>query len=316
MTGLFRRVAARFSLGAMAGLALVIGAHAAAPAQQTYASSEDAVAALIAAARAHDTAALRAVLGPGSEALVSSGDRYADEEALRRFVASYDAGHVLVPEGPDRAALAIGSNDWEFPIPIVRQEARWHFDSREGAQEIVDRRIGRNEIAAIRVSLAFVDAQNDYFERKKQETGSGEYARRLLSTPGRHDGLYWPGSDGEDESPLAPLVAQAQDEGYPGQLVNGKLVPYQGYNFRTLYAQGSEAPSGAKQYVRNGRMTDGFALIAWPASYASSGIMSFIVNQDGIVFQKDLGPETARVAASITQFDSDPSWARVDVTDQ
>ena len=268
-----------------------------------------------AAARSHDTAALRTVLGPGSEALISSGDRYADAAALRRFVETYDTHHVLVPQGPERMELDVGAKDWPLPIPIVQRGSRWYFDPLEGAQEIIDRRIGGNEIAAIRVSLAYVDAQNDYFERKKQQTGTGEYAQRLVSTPGKHDGLYWP-ADGQEDSPLEPLVDQAKDEGYPGEMLHGKVAPYQGYFFRILRSQGAEAPGGAKNYVRNGAMTDGFALIAWPVSYGSSGIMSFIVNQDGIVFQKDLGPDTARVAGRITQFKSDPSWARVNLTDQ
>jgi hypothetical protein len=316
MTGLAQRITARVFVGVITGLALAVGVCAAEPTKQSYASSDDAAAALAAAARSHDTVALRAVLGPGSEPLVSSGDRYADEAAMKRFVEGYDAKHALVPEGPDRMVLQTGSNDWPLPIPIVQREGRWYFDSREGAEEIIDRRIGRNEIAAIRVCLTYVDAQNDFFERMKRETGSGAYAQRLVSAPGRHDGLYWPAVDGQDDSPLQPLVSQAQDEGYPGQMLNRSLAPYQGYLFRILYSQGAEAPGGAKEYEQNGRMTGGFALIAWPARYASSGIMSFIVNQDGVVFQKDLGPDTTRLAANITQFNSDPSWAQVSVTDQ
>jgi hypothetical protein len=316
MTGLTQRMAARALLGAVAVLVLALSVYAAEPTQSSYASSDEAVAALVAAARSHDTATLRRVLGPGSASLVSSGDRNADEAALRRFVEQYDTNHALVPQGQDRTMLEVGSNDWQLPIPIMRREGRWYFDTREGEQEIVDRRIGRNEIAAIRVCLTYVDAQNDYFERRKQKTGTGEYAQRLVSAQGRHDGLYWPAAEGEDESPLQLLVTQAEDEGYPGQMLHQSLAPYQGYFFRILYSQGAEAPGGAKKYVQNGLMTGGFALIAWPASYASSGIMSFIVNQDGIVFQKDLGRETARGAASITQFDSAPSWARVEVTDQ
>lgn len=320
MTGLIQRIANCASLAALAGLVLAIamamGVCAAEPAQQSYASPDDAAAALAAASRSHDTMALRAVLGPGSEALISSGDRYADEAAQNRFVAGYDAHHQLVPQGADLTVLDIGTNDWELPIPLVRRDARWYFDSHRGAQEIVDRRIGGNEIAAIRVSLAYVDAQNDYFAREKQQTETGEYAQRLVSAPGRHDGLYWPAQDGQEDSPLEPLVAQAKDEGYPGEITGKRPLPYQGYFFRILYSQGADAPDGAKNYVRNGSMTGGFALVAWPAAYAASGIMSFIVNQDGIVFQKDLGPETARVAGRMTQFNADPSWARVNVTDQ
>jgi hypothetical protein len=316
MNGIVQRTVANSMIGAMAGFVLAMGVYAAEPAQPFYPSSEDAAAALVAAARSNDAAALRTVLGPGSALLVSSGDRYADEAVLRRFVAEYDANHTLVPQGPDRMMLAVGENDWQLPIPIVRREGRWSFDPREGAQEIVDRRIGRNEIAAIRVCMVYVDAQNDYFERKKQQTGSGVYAQRLVSAQGRHDGLYWPAADGQDESPLQPLVTQARDEGYPGEMQHQILVPYQGYFFRILYSQGAEAPGGAKKYVQNGRMTGGYALLGWPASYASSGIMSFVVNQDGVVFQKDLGPETQRLAANLTQFNSDPSWAQVNLTDQ
>ncbi len=316
MTGLIQRMAVRVCIGVVAALALMVGVYAAGPPQKGYASSEEAAAALAAAARSHDATALHAVLGPGSEALLNSGDRIADVEAQRRFVEAYDAKHVLVPEGADRAILNVGSNDWPLPIPIERRNGQWSFDAHEGAQEIIDRRIGRNEIAAIRVSLAYVDAQQDYFDRKKQQTGIGEYARRIVSAPGKQDGLYWPVAEGEEDSPFEPLVAQAKDEGYPGETVDRKPMPYQGYFFRILSSQGAEAPDGAKNYVRNGRMTEGFALIAWPANYASSGIMTFIVNQDGIVFQKDLGPDTARIAAKITQFNSDPSWARVNVTEQ
>jgi hypothetical protein len=309
-------VASRVSLAALAGLALVVGVWAAEPSQQSYASSDDSVAALVAAARSQDPAALRAVLGPGSEALISSGDRFADEAALRRFVDAYDIKHAIVPWGTDRMGLDVGANDWKLPIPIVQRGGRWYFDSRDGAQEVVNRRIGRNEIAAIRVALAYVDAQNDYFERKKQQTGRGEYAQRLVSAQGKRDGLYWPAANGEEASPLQPLVSQAQEEGYPGEMLGPRLVPYQGYLFRILTSQGAEAQNGAKKYVQNGRMTGGFALIAWPASYASSGITSFIVNQDGMVFQKDLGPETARIAGNLTQFNPDLSWALVKVTDQ
>jgi hypothetical protein len=316
MTRLIQKMAARAYLGVIAGLSLGMGVYAAEPAQQSYASPDDAAAALAAAARSHDSVALRTVLGPGSRALITSGDRHADEAAENRFAESYEAHHALVPQGTERMALNIGTNDWQLPIPIVQRGGRWYFDAREGSQEIIDRRVGGNEIAAIRVSLAYVDAQNDYFEREKRRTGNGEYAQRLVSTQGKHDGLYWPTSEGQEGSPLEPLVTQAREEGYPGEMLHGKLAPYQGYFFRILYSQGTETLDGAKNYVQGGRMTGGFALIAWPARYASSGIMSFVVNQDGIVFQKDLGPESARVAGNITQFNADSSWARINVTDQ
>ena len=315
MTGRAERTTAPVLVGLAAAFALVVSVCAAETRQPSYASADDAAAALAAAARSHDTVALRAALGPGSASLISSGDRHADEAAMARFVAAYDAKHALVPEGEDRMMLEAGSDDWQLPIPIVQRQGRWSFDLREGAQQMVDRRIGRNEIAAIRVCLVYVDAQNDYFERRKQATGSGEFAQRLVSAQGRHDGLYWTAADGQDDSPLQPLVSQAQDEGYPGQMLASGLAPYQGYFFRILYSQGTEAPDGAKKYLRNGRMTGGFALIAWPARYALSGIMTFIVNQDGVVFQKDLGPETQHLAGTMTQFNSDQTWARVSVMD-
>ena len=293
------------------------GLHAATPlTQQTYASPEEAVSAFVAAARSHDLPALRAVLGPDGERLLSSGDPYADEAQQRRFVSSYDEKHALVQRAPHRIELDVGSDEWAFPIPIVQSGGRWRFDTQAGAQEIIDRRIGRNELAAIRVSLTYVDAQRDYFARKKQDTGTGSYAERLVSTTGRQDGLYWPAPPDGPESPLGPLVEAAEEEGYPGARVNGKPIPYQGYYFRILKAQGPNAAGGAKDYVQSGRMTGGFALIAWPAGYGSSGIMSFEVNQDGVVFQKDLGSDTAQRAAQITRFDPDLTWARIEVADR
>jgi Protein of unknown function (DUF2950) len=288
------------------------------PGQQTYASAEEAAAALASATRTHDTAALRAILGPDSEKLLSTGDRYADAEQQRRFATAYNEKHQLVKNGPDHAELDVGADDWPLPIPIVQAGGRWHFDTKAGAQEIIDRRIGRNELAAIRVMLTYVEAQKDYFDLMKQRTGAGFYAQRLISRVGRQDGLYWPAAAGSAESPFGPLVDQAQDEGYPapGALVSGKPIPYQGYYFRILKSQGPDAPSGTMSYVQADRMTKGFALIAWPSSYGSSGVMSFTVNQDGVVFQKDLGIDTARVASGITQFDPDLTWTRVDVTEQ
>jgi hypothetical protein len=284
--------------------------------QQSFASADDAVAALIAAVGADTPAALIAVLGPSAEKLVSSGDPNADAIARKHFLDNYAAQHKLVADGPGRMVLQVGTDDWPLPLPIVQADGRWHFDSAAGAQEIVDRRIGRNEIDAIRVSLAYVDAQQDYFARAKAAGGPGEYAQHLVSTPGQEDGLYWPQGDGEPESPLGPLVRQAVDEGYPGELVAGRPVPYDGYYFRILKEQGPDAAGGAKHFVVAGHMTDGFALVAWPATYRASGIMTFIVNQDGVVFQKDLGPETAAAAAAMRRFDPDLSWARVDIVDK
>ena len=265
------------------------------------------MAALIDALRADKQDALRSVLGPGSEKLLSSGDKYSDMAERQKFLAAYDEQHKLVPAETGQIILQVGKDDWPFPIPLSEADGGWRFDSRAGAQELINRRIGRNEIAAIRTSLAYVDAQAAFLAL------AGQYAQRLASSPGQHDGLYWPAAEGEPESPLAPLMAQAQEEGYPGERVAGKPLPYHGYFFRILTGQGTSAAEGERNYLSGGRMTNGFALIAWPASYGASGIMTFIVNQDGVVFQKDLGPNTATVAAATKLFDPDLSWARVEV---
>lgn len=281
---------------------------------QTFGTADEAVAALIDALRADKPDAVQNLLGSGSEKLLNSGDKVSDAAERQRFLAAYDEQHKLVPAEPSHMVLQVGKDDWPFPIPLVEADRRWHFDSQAGAQELIDRRIGRNEIAAIRTSLAYVDAQKAFFALTGQN-GRAEYAQRLVSSAGKHDGLYWPAAEGEPESPLAPLMAQAQEEGYPGERVSGKPVPYHGYLFRILTGQGTSAEEGARNYISNGRMTNGFALIAWPASYGASGIMTFIVDQDGIVFQKDLGPKTATIAAAMKLFDPDLSWARVEVVE-
>jgi Protein of unknown function (DUF2950) len=274
---------------------------------QSFVSAEEAVAAFVNALRTDKPDAVQNVLGPGSEALFNSGDKYSDAAERQRFLAAYDEQHKLASSAPDQRVLEVGNDDWPFPIPIVQANNHWHFDSQAGAQELVNRRIGGNEITAIRTSLAYVDAQKAFF------AVTGHYAQRLASSPGKHDGLYWPAAEGEPESPLAPLMAQAQEEGYPGERFSGKPVPYHGYFFRILTGQGTSAPDGARNYISGGQMTRGFGLVAWPASYGASGVMTFIVNQDGIVFQKDLGPNTTAAAASIKRFDPNLSWARVDI---
>lgn len=291
-----------------------VASRAAAP-QQTFATPEQALSALVAALRAHDTSATVAVLGPGSEKLVNSGDKYADAAARQRFLSAYAQKHALQSDGSDRMLVDIGDNDWPFPIPIVHSGRSWHFDSIAGAQELIDRRIGTNEVQAIRTLLGTVDAQKAYYAITGK-TGHAEYAQRLLSQPGKRDGLYWPATSAADESPLGPIVETAEAEGYPGENISGKPIPYQGYYFRILKAQGPFAPGGAKSYLENGRMTGGFAAIAWPASYGSSGIMTFIVDQDGIVFQRDLGSDTASAVKDITTFNPGFTWTRLDLVNR
>ena len=325
MTDRFSTRAFLFALALAGGLSVATAPPAPAaaatpltttPAGQTYASADKVVAALVAALRAQDGKAIGNVLGPGSDKLIHSGDRVADDELRKKFLAAYDEKHQLVADGPTRMILQIGANDWPLPLPVVQADGRWHFDSALGAQVIVDRRIGEDEISAIRTALAYVDAQKLYFSMAAEDQGSGEYAQRLVSTEGHYDGLYWPPEEGAPESPLAPLIAQAMDKGYPGELVGGKPDPYEGYYFRILKAQGRDAPGGAMDYVADGRMTKGFALVAWPARFGASGIMTFIVNQDGVVFQKDLGEQTDELARKMARFDPDLSWVRVDVSDE
>jgi DUF2950 family protein len=286
------------------------------PAQQSFVTPDEAATALASAMRAHDQAALHAIFGPDGDRLFASGDRVSDEQLQQRFIDIYDQKHALVAKGSGRMVLQIGPDDWPLPIPLVEQDGRWYFDTNAGVQEIIDRRIGRNELETVRTMLTYVDAQRDYFERARRRSGTGVYAEKLVSTPGRQDGLYWSAEGGAEESPLGPLIASAQEEGYPGEAIGGRPLPYHGYLYRILHAQGPYAPGGAKSYVRNGRMTEGFALMAWPAQYGASGVMTFIVNQDDVVFQKDLGAHTAQLAAHITRFDPDLSWARINIANE
>jgi len=307
---------------AMLSLVAIADRASGAPAQtavvalsgQSYATPEEAVSALLAALRADKQNELQTILGPASARLINSGDKYSDAAEQQKFVGAYDEKHELVSAAPDRKILQVGNDNWPLPIPLTQKDGRWSFDARAGIQELVDRRIGRNEIAAIRTSLAYVDAQKAFFAFTGQN-GQAEYAQRLVSSPGKYDGLYWEPGEGEPESPLEPLVAQAREEGYPIDRGARGPRPYHGYYFRILTAQGPNTPDGARNYVSNGHMTNGFALIASPASYGSSGLMSFIVNQDGIVFQKDLGPQTAAIASGVKAFDPDVSWAKVELVD-
>jgi Protein of unknown function (DUF2950) len=276
-----------------------------APAQE-YKTPEEAVAALIVAAKASDRPALMRVLGPGSAEIVSSGDEVADASARKRVIEAYDTKHRVVMEGSDKAVLIIGNEDWPFPIPLVLKNANWRFDTAAGRDEILFRRIGRNELNAIQASLAYVDAQHEYAE--KAIGGNGVYAQRIVSQPGKKDGLYWPIQPGEDESPLGELAAAASAAGYrAGQ----QRAPYHGYYFKILTRQGPNAPGGAIDYIARGKMIGGFALVAYPAEYRNSGAMTFLVNHQGVLYQKDLGPNTAGIASGMTAFNPDATWERV-----
>jgi hypothetical protein len=291
-------------------LALVLalqGATFAAPAPKSFASLDEAVNALVAAIRAADRNALVEILGPLANPLVWSGDDVADRAALQRFTAAYDRAHRL-EGGAGKVVLYVGDDDFPFPIPLVPDGPRWLWDTAAGDDELLNRRIGENELAAIQVCLAYVDAQREYYSRG---TGLLEYAQRLESSKGKHDGLFWETRPGEPESPLGPLVAKARAAGYPLP-PRGAPVPYHGYFYRILFAQGPDAAGGAYDFVVKGHMIGGFALVAYPASYGVSGIMTFIVNQDGVVHQKDLGPKTAQAANAMKTYNPDSTWAQAE----
>jgi hypothetical protein len=282
-------------------------------AQQDFKTPQDAVDALITAARTGEDKALLAVLGPSGDDIISSGDTVADATARKGFVQSYDSKHSIEMKGERKAILIIGDKDYPFPIPIERvKSGMWSFDTDEGRNEILYRRIGRNELDAIQTSLAYVDAQNEYADKDRTGAGAGTYAQRFISQSGKKDGLYWPTSQGEQDSPLGELFADASREGY--QTDQGRS-PYHGYYYKILTRQGPAASGGAEDYVVNGKMIGGFALVAYPAEYRNSGVMTFIVNYAGAVFQKDLGPQTAEVAEAMTAYDPDHTWRPVEVTE-
>jgi Protein of unknown function (DUF2950) len=271
-------------------------------AQQSFPSPEDATAALAAAVKDGSKREILKVLGSGAEDIVDSGDDVADAQTRKAFVSTYDARHSIKSEGNKKATLILGTEDFPFPIPLINTRTGWEFDANAGRIEILYRRIGRNELDVIQTCLAYVDAQNEYAE-KDHGDGVGAYAQRIVSSPGKKDGLFW--RDDADPSPLGELAAQASAEGYQG---NGE--PYHGYYFRVLKGQGPDAPGGAHSYVVNGKMIGGFALIAYPAEYGNSGVMTFMVNHAGTVYQKDLGTRTGIIARRMMLFDPDQTWKK------
>jgi hypothetical protein len=316
----YRTIRASLIAAALAGgLASITVAQDASPQsqQRTFASPEEGVAALVDALRRDDTSALEAVLGPGSDDVISSGDRVADDNAREAFLRDYDAKNTLVPVNETTRTLEVGPSDWPLPIPIVRRDATWSFDLDAGRDELLSRRIGRNEANAIRAALAYVDAQRDYASEDHDGDGILEYAQLFGSTSGLRNGLYWPAQPGEPQSPLGPFFADAQSEGYfqswadKGKESDRPPEPYFGYRFLILTAQGPSARGGAYDYIVDGNMIGGFALIAYPVEYGDSGVMTFIVNHDGVVYQRDLGPDTADIAPTASEFEPDSMWQRV-----
>jgi Protein of unknown function (DUF2950) len=297
-----------WSAGLIAAVALVLAAPAAS-AQQSFQSPDDAAAALAAAAKSGATKDILTVLGPEAAEIVDSGDSVADADTRQRFVDAYLAKHSISMQANKRAILMLGKDDFAFPIPLFQAKTGWEFDTAAGRVEILYRRIGRNELEAIQTALAYVDAQNDYAD-KDRGAGPGVYAQRIVSSPGKKDGLYWP-TDG-DQSPLGELAAQASVEGY--KVGGGEPQPYHGYYYRILTRQGPNAPGGEMDYVINGKMIGGFALVAYPAEYGNSGVMTFVVNHAGTVYQKDLGERTEAIAKRMTRFDPDQTWKKVEVS--
>lgn len=292
-------------------LALTLPSRAAAVDEQTFTSPQEAVHALVAAATNHDTNALHSIFGPEGRELISP-DAVQATEGFKMFVQHLTEQTQLITNSDSNVTLEIGTNSWPFPIPLVKQNGQWFFDTTAGKTEILARRIGKDEMGAIAVCNAYVEAQREY---ASEDRGSGvlEYAQHLRSTPGKHDGLFWPAKPGEELSPLGPLIAQARGEGYhrSAKMMNDEQAPYHGYYFEILTRQGKHAPVGKYNYIINGHMIAGFAFVAWPAQWGNTGVMTFIVNQQGTVYQKDLGPDTAKIAGAMTIYDPDASWTPV-----
>ncbi len=298
----------QFRQFALALLVAVPLAAAAAP-QQTFATPAEAVDALMAALKADDDAAMIAIFGEEHKNLVTSPDRAASSATRAKILAAMQAFRVLDESGKDRRVLVIGDRAWPMPIPIVRVGERWRYATEEGAEEIVNRRIGGNELSAIHVLRAYLDAQRVYASRDRDGDGVLQYAQRLASTPGKHDGLFWPAdaAKGEEESPFGPLIAESS--AYLKGHTEGDA--YRGYHFRILTRQGARAPGGAYSYVINGRMIAGFAMVAYPAAWGESGVMTFVVSNNGKVYQKDLGKDSAAIGAKMAAFDPGAGWKEV-----
>lgn len=276
-------------------------------APRAFATPQDAARALVSVVEANDLAALVALFGSAGQELVDSSDAATGRRNREVFLAAAAEAHRLQDLGPGRKELVLGNEAWPFPVPIALTPAGWSFDAAAGREEVLNRRIGRNELAVIRALQAYVEAQRAYARSGHDAKPAGRYARRFGSDPGTQNGLYWPTRPGEPPSPLGVLIAEASAQGYKRRAGEGPS-PLHGYYFRILEGQGAAAKGGAKGYMSAGEMTGGFGLVAWPAHYAGSGVMTFVVNQDGQVYEKDLGPETAAAAGAITRYDPDGSW--------
>src|SRR5579862_606918 len=301
--------------GKVAGVAIlsagIVFSSLPAPAQQagqkTFHSAAEASRALIAALKSDDESRLMVILGPDAKNIVSSGDPVEDKTNRAEFVQKYEQMHRLVIEPDGKTTLYIGAENWPTPIPLANKGKTWYFDTPAGKEEVLYRRIGRNELAVIQVCRELVDAQKEYYGQPHDGNSGNQYAQKLFSDPGKHDGLYWEASAGEGESPIGPMIASAAADGYP---TAEKHEPFHGYYFRIL--KGQKTSGHTRSYIDDGKMTKGFAFIAYPAEYRASGVMTFIVDQDGIVYEKDLGKRTAEIAKTLTTYSRDASWRQAD----
>lgn len=279
---------------------------AAAAQQKTFSTPEDAAQAMVAALRKDDRPELLTIFGKDAKGLLISGDPVSDRNSIQSFLKEYDQMHRFERGFGGRLYLIVGAVNWPLPIPLVKTSQGWCFDTPYGKQEFLFERIGENEYSAIRILNAIVEAEHEYYDQAGDKGATKEFAQKIVSDPDTHDGLYWKASDGGPESPIGPLVAKASLEGY--RPTAGHAIPVHGYYFKLLTKQGKDAPGGAMDYVADSKMTGGFAVLAYPSSYRSSGVMTFLAGPAGQIYQKDLGPHTAAIASSIVEFDPDQSW--------
>jgi len=303
-----------YGLVVLFAVALIfLGSHQKADAQQkTFKTPEEAVKSLMDAVKSNDTKELLAIFGTAGKEIISSGDKVADKAGSERFGKDYEEMSKLQKETDNKVILVVGNREWPFPIPIVKKGETWVFDTKAGKEELLNRRIGRNELNTIQTCLAYVDAQREYALKDRDSDKLREYAQKFWSAPGKKDGLYWETKEGEERSPFGSVAARGIQEGYAIRKPGDKPTPYYGYFYKILKAQGKNAPGGAYDYVVRGKMIGGFALVVFPAEYGASGIMTFIVNHDGVVYQKDLGKETGKIAKAMTKFDPDKTWKKVE----
>ncbi|MGH7795067.1 MAG: DUF2950 domain-containing protein [Candidatus Binatia bacterium] len=304
------RLAVGFALITIVLLAAIYDLSSAAEfKQKTFASAEEAVKAAVAAARSNNDKEMLAIFGAQAKEMLFSGDAVADKQRRGQFLAAYDEKSRLATEG-ESTTLIVGKQEWPFPIPVTKKGQAWVFDTEKGKEEIINRRIGENELSTIQSLLAVVDAQREYALKDRDKNSLMEYAQRLVSDPGKKNGLYWEAKQGEPQSPLGPIMIRARSEGYQGK-PSTTPAPYHGYHYRILTAQGKNAPGGAYSYLVKGKMIGGFAVVAYPAEYRNSGVMTFIVNHDGKVFEKNLGANTAAIAKAMKQYNPDSTWTAV-----